>query len=327
MSYTSGTAADPHSLFNALVTFLTTDATLTAAGQNWTLLRRDTFTYNAQRDYAELKGPGLAGADSIYVQLTYFQDPANDTYCITVQGSQGYLSSVSVGDPGNQPNSCVIGGGQWAAHFFNMPLYNNSTPYWFIANGRRFIVAAKVGSYWSSLYAGFILPYGTPSQYPYPLYIAANSCDGARYSDPGQYVSNSGFWYSYRPGGAVLKPDGNWFMMGAYSSDQGGVLGYNYGHFWPWWRNPQQTNFGGVYGTDKLVPAPDGSYPLLPAIMFGHGGNAALSTMLGELDGVFMTTGFGAAAADTFTVGSDTYLLIQRALQNSPSDFVAIKLA
>ena len=40
-------------------------------------------------------------------------------------------------------------------------------PYWFIANGRRFIVIVRVSSVYQSAYAGFILPYHLPNTF-YP---------------------------------------------------------------------------------------------------------------------------------------------------------------
>ena len=80
MAWISGTATDAADLFNKLITFLTSDATLVAGSEAWTLLRRDTFTLDAKRDLAELRGPGSSAGDAIYVQVCLFADAAGDSH-------------------------------------------------------------------------------------------------------------------------------------------------------------------------------------------------------------------------------------------------------
>lgn len=316
MAYTTGTAASYQALFDALITFLTTDATLVAAGKNWELLRRNSYVADAKMDCADLRGPGLAGGDNIYVQLILYKDAANDTYSIRVSGSSAWLSSVTPPNYANQPNATA------ALITPKAPLWNNATPYWFVANGRRFIVVAKVGSYWSSLYAGLILPYGTPSQYPYPLFVGGNSAFGEKYSDTQALVANSSFWLGYGNSSAMHLPDGT---VKAWSGGfYNGAAPYNYseGKVWPWFRG-MGTNGGitGIYGIGFIQPHPDGTYPLIPSSLYFTGGQ-----IYGEFDGVLFTCGFGAAAGDTITAGGKTYLMVQRGASNGAADFAAIIL-
>lgn len=331
MSYVTGTASTPQALFDALVTFLTSDSTLVAAGQHWEQKRRDSYTADAKRDFVDLRGKGLSNTDNIYVQLALYKDAAADTYSIRVSGSQGWLSSVAINTPESQANSSITGGSQWPTNqlVLRAPLFNNPMPYWFIANGRRFIVVAKVGSYWASLYAGFFLPYGSPTQYPYPLFVGANSTVDDKYSNTAANVAQTGFYAGVRNTAAYMRPDSVWHPCNAVSADNGTFpWGTGYGGVWPWIRSSNGTlNNTSMYGLGNLQTAPDGTYPMLPAILFGQAGVSKPAVYLaGELDGVYSTTGYAAAAGDTISAGGNTYLMIQRASLNAASDFAAILL-
>ncbi|MBW6932418.1 hypothetical protein KXS72_25135, partial [Salmonella enterica subsp. enterica serovar Weltevreden] len=75
------------------------------------LLRRDTFTLDAKRDLAELRGPGSSAGDAIYVQVCLFADGAAPAYSIRVLGSQSWQSIVSINTPEGQPGSLLSGAG------------------------------------------------------------------------------------------------------------------------------------------------------------------------------------------------------------------------
>ena len=322
MAWTSGTATNAADLFNKLVTFLTTDTTLLAGGEAWTLLRRDTFTADAKRDLVELRGPGSSAGDAIYVQICLFADPAAASYSLRVLGSQSWQSAISISTPEGQPGSLMSGAGSIGI-VPRMPIFNSAISYWFVANGRRFIVVAKSSGYWGSLYAGFFLPYGTPSQYPYPLFIGANTSRGDSYQSTDLDIANSAFWRNDGEFGsfsaALLQPAGGWVGTNRFDSTYTGRT-------WPWALSleARKTNIG-RYDLAYLTQLPNGSSPLLPAILYDCTSTRAFSVW-GELQGVFAVPGVGVAAGDTVTALSKSHLVVQAATSTSAGRFAAIQL-
>lgn len=164
MAWTAGTATDHRDLLRKLQEFLT--VTLTPATERWEELRWDE---QATTQELLLRGPGLAGADSIYVGLRSSQNTALDTYGWHIQGTTGFLPLDNWAD---QPNVSAQR---------HMGLWNQPIPYWFVANGRRILVAARVSTRSMLIHLGLVLPYATPGQYPYPLLIMGSNND-ARWS-------------------------------------------------------------------------------------------------------------------------------------------------
>lgn len=324
MAWTSGTAADAADLFDKLLAFLTTDTALVADGAAWTLLRRDSFVLDPKRDLAELRGPGSSASDAIHVQLALYVDPAAPAYAIRVLGSQSWQSAVPITTPEGQPGSLQAGTGSLGI-LPRMPLFNAAISYWFVANGRRFIVVAKSGAYWGSLYAGFILPYGTPAQYPYPLFIGANSATGDNYQSSSLQVANCAFWrtdgdYSDVYSAAILAPGGGW--IGANRLDSA-----NTGRIWPWGLTIEsRRNTLGPFELASLTALPDGATPLLPAIVYDSA-TAHPFNIWGELDGVFAVPGKEIAAGDTVTAGGASHLVVQQATSTNAARYAAIQLS
>jgi hypothetical protein len=322
MAWTSGTSTNASDLFNKLITFLTTNASLVAAGEAWTLLRRDTFTADTKRDLAELRGPGSSAGDAIYVQISLLADAAAPAYSIRVLGSQSWLSSIPIINPESQPGSIQSGAGSLGI-LPRMPIFNSAISYWFIANGRRFIVIAKSSAYWGSLYAGFFMPYGTPSQYPYPLFIGANTSRGDNYQSSDLDIAGSAFWRNegeYSSFGAgILQPSGGWVGTNRFDTSYTGRT-------WPWALSIESKK--GTVGRNELgalTQLPNGSTPILPAILY----NAASTmpfTVWGELQGVSAVPGFGIAAGDTVTVSGQSHLAVQAASSTNAARFAAIQL-
>jgi hypothetical protein len=164
MAYETGTATDYRDLLRRLRAFVTGSA---LGSQAWTQMR---WTESATTQELILKGPGLAGADEIFVGIRSDQNAASDTYNWHIRGATGYLPLDAWAD---QPN---------ASPERHMALWNQPMPYWFVADGRRIMVAARVSTRVMFIHLGFILPYATPGQYPYPLLIVGSNQD-ARWSN------------------------------------------------------------------------------------------------------------------------------------------------
>lgn len=164
MAWTSGTATDHRDLLRRLRQFLTAD--MMPAGERWQAMR---WVEQPTTQELLLKGPGLAGADAIHVGIRSSQNVATDVYNWHLQGATGYLPLDAWAD---QPNVSTER---------HMALWNQPIPYWFVANGRRILVAARVSTRLMLIHLGFVLPYATPGQYPYPLMVMGSYQD-ARWS-------------------------------------------------------------------------------------------------------------------------------------------------
>lgn len=342
MAYANGTASTAAALFQALIDFLTTNTDLAAESpsQVWTLQRRDTFSADASRDFAELVAPGLAGTDSIYVQLQYFKNVAASTYSIRAGGSQSYLDSVAVNTPENQPGALNASGGlggqamtQGRSEGFvpRAPIIDAPMDYWFVANGRRAIVTIKSGNLWGSMYLGFYLPYGSPDEYPYPLYIAANSTMGDYAGSNDANVTSSAFWFGGNSPGAFFLPGGGWIPSGGINVTLGGPFSAQHCALWPWARGHTSDNTANVAGSSFAlagqVKGPDDTHVLLPAVVFSRYSTTNPNCTFGEMEGVFYATANDVSPGDVILIDSINYLMAPRGTQQNPADFAAIRLS
>ncbi len=232
-----------------------------------------------------VKGPGAAGQDQVFVGLQRYALSTSDWFNWRVRGFIGFVSeNVFASQPGASPAR-------------GLPLWDQAIPYWFVANGRRFVVAAKVSTVYESLHGGLVLPYATPAQYPYPIMIGATlSTDSStRWSDTGARHST----YTYTPASLALRNVvGSWISPDLHPTAPGASATlYNY------------------------RPAPGDSYPLLPIELEDSGPNR-----YGYLDGVYFTPGYSAAVEDVVQVGGVDYLMVKNVFRNGVRDFWALRL-
>lgn len=300
MSIATGTATDYLDLLAKLVTFLTTDSALVTAGQNWSVLASATPAPNGDDKWVFLKAPGLSGAEQIYINIAAWHDTSAGMFNWTLTGAAGYNSAQGMFA---QPNVSPI---------LYSCFWNNSIPYTFIANGQRVIVIAQIGSVFESFYAGKINTYGTPSQYPYPLFIGGSTNQQIAAGDTS--FSHSAF---FDPNAAYLCwVDGTWQLF--RNRDSGGGINTT-NTIWPW-------AFGGTsaQAPTQITTDLDGGYSLLAARLEM---TSPAPNMPGELDGVFFTPGTSLSSGSTVAVGSDTYLALQNIFRTAINNFALIKEA
>src|SRR5690606_37845489 len=145
-----------------------------------------------------LRGPGLSGTDEIYVNLNTVSSETADIFNIALRGATGYLPGVlNYAQPG-----------AWLSRDSRdqtaMLLWDQPIKYWFIANGRRFIVIARVTSVYESMYAGLGHPYALPSEFPYMLICGGSSSnDSIRYS--AVTTAHSSFWHPAKDSNSNLR--------------------------------------------------------------------------------------------------------------------------
>lgn len=125
-----------------------------------------------------LEGEG-DGSDSIYVGLRKFTN--GSVHSFELRGMTGYTAA---NDFQTQPD---ISDGQWDAALSAdqdgcyVPLDNSAITYWLFVNGRRIFGVFKVGaSSYTSMHLGWINPFGTATDFPYPLLIGGCSSNRGR---------------------------------------------------------------------------------------------------------------------------------------------------
>lgn len=316
MAVEIGTATDHVDLYNKLYTFLTSNADLVAAGQNWTLAWSHpsaSYPYAPGQTTSDivLKGPGNAGLDQVFVGMRLVEDLNNDRQGMWFSGCQGLIETNTA----------------YSAHFnsvrpMHVPLYDQATPYWFVANGRRFIVVAKISTTYVACYEGLFLPYATPEEYPYPMISSGCSATQRRWSD--EDIAHTHFCMPYdnwtstyynHPTGIPDTVDGRLYFM-----TPGGVwVGANNRrtdiHVFPWvsasFVSTQQTLLGG-------------GHMLTPATLLAF--DQKITATVGVLEGVFHVPGFGNAAENLVNVGGVDHLVVQNMFRTDFTDYWALRL-
>ena len=296
----------------------TTTATANPLGtQAWTINRQE-------KDHTVfLQGTGLSGTENIYISLELYENTVDDYYNIKIVGSDGY-SSINTSE--NQPNACP------AVYCASL---DTSVTYWFFVSGRRFIIVNKVSTTYHSLYAGFMLPYATPSQYPNPVIVAGSM--GRSYYRWSETDIEDDFTHANYIGNVadpardtmyLRHPGGSW--EGISNVMYVGTDAFSYFITSPYAEN--EVTFLSDRAIRRTISDPLGNYPLTPITIIKHKGeNAQLSLdstnlgLYGEIDGVFQVAGFSNAAENTVTVGADTYIVFQDVYRTDNDDYFAIK--
>ncbi|SFB65116.1 hypothetical protein SAMN04244574_04767, partial [Azotobacter beijerinckii] len=151
-----------------------------------------------------------------------------------------------------------------------------------------------------SCYVGKCLPYGRPSQYPYPV-VCGGMLSGAaatRFSD----TSHSGYF------------KGNKAAMGL-RSNAGWVQPYCYP-----WGNVYLAGAASASNNTNLRDTGN-VYPLLPVELHDNTAN-----LWGALDGIFYISGFNNAVENTLSIDGVDYLVIQDVWRTGHTDYYAMRL-
>jgi hypothetical protein len=268
------------------------------------------------------KAPGNDAASSIYAGILRFSDAGADYDNWRLGGFTGFDSGQAfASQPGALTRPVV-------------PLLRvGSVPYWFVANGRRVVMIAKISTVYEAMYLGFFNQYANPNQHPYPL-VVGGSMSWA--NEPASTSTNWRWSYSgneHRAFGIGLgifsdfnnyplrmrRPDG--IFQGFCSSRASSSIT---GYLWPY-----------GYDFSNTVLNLDGGYPLLPIVLHSDDGAPGIYPSItvsnaqqwGELDGVLAVTGHGNAAENTVTIGRTKHLVVQNINRTTKADYFAVKLA
>ena len=284
MAFSVGTSTDWKDLLNDLVTFVTANG--------WTLEK--TVTVNTEVEERYLRGPGSAVDSQVYVNIRTGAVVSDAAYWWEVRGAVGFDTNLTFDNqPGTSPDTYLL-------------LRNASIDYWFAVSDRRIVVVAQVNTSYFSMYAGFFLPFATPIEYPFPLYVAASK-------GPPPLIfttTNSGIRSVADPGirAAYLREGGGQWQQvynhdDALTADDDFQSHQNIGYYtWPYFAG------GGAQSTPssnfplidiRPPPADTTANIIVPVHLHGSGFDQGV---VGFLEEIYWIPGFGVGAEQTFTL-------------------------
>lgn len=320
MAVEIGMATSHSDLLLKLEKFLTTNSELVAANQQWESLRDNTATpyslsttpdYGGQLLSRFFKGKGLDGQDSIIVPMVLRQNVASNYYTLSAYPARAYDRTKPV-------ERQFVSTNGYNTYPACMSIWQTNMKYWFIANGRRFIIIAKVANRYASMYCGLFLPSGTDTEYSYPLYIGGNhGSDGTPYTYEATSYQRSFFnpqsneSNNPRSSAYLILPSGE---LACGDNDGGESFSRMVTHQFRTY--PYNNNH-------YLTKTIDGQYLLLPIDIV-----QALPVMqhLGWLDGVFYVSGFENSPENIVKVAGVDYICIPAMVQNDYNNYAAIAL-
>lgn len=318
----------------------------TVTWMNLLLLEADGTVANHFGSEAILKARGNAGTEEIYTGIRCEYEAAAGWYNLFLNGYTGF-------DPNEQswfkqPGALNGFGAQYTYAVPMVPCWDTTMPYWFVASGRAFRFAVKVSTSYEAGYLGYILPYATPGQFPYPLAVGGSlvpqtSNRGAewRYSyanwrhgcpaGPGieHYAAAEGRWATLY----MRNPDGEWGYFGnrgksnpqpedIYGPNQSSSAPYapsgTWRCVWPHAMNDQWSS-----GKRPYRECLGGGYILQPCILMQR---APYAAVFGELEGTYAISGYANSPENTTTWNGKTVVVFQHAYRNTVHEFWALSL-
>lgn len=301
MPWQTGTATNRTDLVDKFVTFVTSGL----GSQNWTLLETQNSPSDglATRDIF-LRAPGLTGTEQIYFAIRQWTAGV-DIFNVGFHGLTGYLAGQPVA---NQPG--------YTSTTRSLLLWDSTMKYWFIANGRRAIIIAKVSTTYQSAYIGLLLPLGTPSEYSYPMFIGAMAADRNTIRWSATSTNDTTPFYDSSGNSALLRsPNGAWRSL-ASSITWGSSL-----HVHPYIGVTEASS-----PLNALAQAPGESPVLYACTVRGGPSHTDGANVYGELQGVFAISGYGQASENIVTVSGVDYLVVQGGHRTGRMNYAAYAL-
>lgn len=299
MAFTTGTATDYIDLAAKLRTFL--------MANGWSSLAYTPGNVTTGGMSMSLRGPGAAADKQVFVNLRSQHDNTTQSYAWQVTGAIDYNAALAWG---NQTGESPLN------TYFS--LWKNTISYWFYVNDRRFVVIAKCNTVYLSLYAGFVLPWAFPAEYPFPLLISGsdevlrpyNSIfnDHSMCCDPGgqagKFRHQSGVWKQFYNRQVTTTDDDR-----QYSSQQSNeycIYPYSIGSMRTSataYRNWVYFDNGYASCINSMVPTAQGERMLIPVQIMTNVEPAGI----GPLDGFYFPMGNGLTPEQTAVMGGRTF--------------------
>jgi hypothetical protein len=243
------------------------------------------------------RGPGLAAADNVYFSMGV-EHSASAYPNLSFRAMAGFNALV----PGvtAQPIVSTV----------NMITgWPKQSKYWFVVNGRRIIIAHTLNGKDFCGHIGLLLPYATPSEYPYPMYTCGTS--NYHMDNTDESHNNRSFFDPYA--GYLYQPTNLWKQIQNVFSSGNAESRPTTNNVWPYEENL-------VYWFQQ---SPGGGYPLLPMILHSSedGGN-----VFGEIEGAFWVPGKDNQSQNLVSIDGTDYVVLQNGYRTGSLDYCAIKL-
>ena len=302
MAFSTGTATNFADFYTKLRDFLTTGI---GGAQNWTQIAGPVGALGQDTDVDQIvvSGPGTAGTDEILFGLRPQVNVGTDVFNLEIRGLTVWQPAAgNISQQVNPSRATVL-------HLWNQPMQ-----YWFVGNGRRFIVVVRVSTVYQPAYCGFLLPYVLPSQWPYPMFAGAASGDITwRWSQVD--ANHSGFFDPGLNACQILLPDVVWYDVENKDNVGGGTTdSYNQNnlitHPYRYDRIPVRENL-------------DGTYHLEPVSVISR---VPYQAQLARFQGVFRVSGFGNSAESIVQFGGVDHLVVPSTFRTQWDDYCAIAL-
>lgn len=332
MAFESGVAAGHIDYWNKLIAFLTTDPDLIAADAEWSIV----WTHpSGTQSGIVLRGKGSSGSENIYIGLSLTTGVNPDDHRINIFGMSGVLAfATSMGQHINVSPEMRV----WLDAF--------GMKYWFVANARRFAFVANMSTVYQVGYAGYILPFATPLNYPYPVFVGGTSnafassgtvTNWRSLSDYhahflfSPYVSSAGASELIRTNAYLLDPFAQWRAC-SITNSSGITLG-------PRMYRNDDADGSSRWGLSSSGSAGFrfGSEPIRVREVENYGGGMSLSPVslfqevpsnqnFGVLDGVYLCPGQSNAAENLIQIDSVDHLVIQNVWRTDVAEYWALAL-
>ena len=314
MAIETGTATDYHDAMDKLRIFL--------LAQNWTVLRW--VSGSAMTDFAELivRPVGNGSFRPIVAFRSSHDVPAGLYNWQLIMAQDFDTAEPFLSQPNRSLRSYV-------------PLSNNTLTYWFYVNDRRVICVFKVATSYSSLYAGLFLPYALPSEYRRPLFVCGNSPSRVAINDNNNVTS-----FIAEPGqgnAAFMDMSDNWInvinrISSSVTAEPNLVANTTSGFLWPK-KTDRSSSASQISNTSAwayhqniiLRPNLAGEMPLFQCQLFSAPENNGNGAIMGAIDGVYDTPGFGRSPEQVVTFGGSDFRLFPNMGRTNLSNYMAIE--
>lgn len=288
MPVETGTATDFKDLLAKLRTF--------ALAQGWVSEAYTTGAGVDDPDYLYLRGPGVTTSEKVHINIATYAEDINNIYCWELYGATAYDSGTPMtSQPGTSPPNVIF------------LCADTTITYWFYVNDRRIMLMTKVGTRYYGAYMGFFLPWGSPADYPFPLYISGNV--DIREDQTSTRAGRRNFWDPGYLAAYIRSPSGSWMTVAnhADNSSEDSFVSYTTTNY-QYWCHPYITGFVSS-GFRNSWPTGIGLRPipneantgvLLPIDLYSLDWQ---NPDLGFLDGVYYTHGFNLLPEQTYVQG------------------------
>ena len=355
VSVTGGTGADD-ATFN-----------LTFSTQNWALNRNvassttaldivgiQTGTTGVETFEREimLQGPGNAGADEIFIGFLEVRDTVANSFNWLIGGFTGFGTLLEWED---QPGGSFIPPNEIPAF---IALTGGSIECWFHITPRQLKGVCRIGTTYTNFNVGFLNPYATPDEFPFPLYIGGStgkwnelfSTSGVAHSGLCDPMANAQTGGNTRGNAGIRTTAGIWadvknweFNVSRILKDERGCYPCTTiqggGSFMP----IEDRLLGFVPANNWEVVIPSSGVPGSPAAnLFPTDDSAGNQTQLfatyiweqtpsftifGEIDDVFWLHAIGnnLLTEDRVIVGGEFFRVFQQGNRTDPFAFVALR--